>query len=72
MEEHIALLERSVPLGDIERAAHSVRRLGELITELKALEGWTGVPAPHDPDRDLREKAAELITALAAAGEDCA
>jgi uncharacterized membrane protein YccC len=71
MEEHIALLERSVPLGDIERAAHSVRRLGELITELKALEGWTWeYPRLTDPDRDLREKAAELITALAAAGEE--
>jgi hypothetical protein len=71
IEEHVAFLERSVPLGDIERAMHSVRRLGVLISEMKALEGWTWeYPRLTDPDRDLREKAAALIADLAAAGEE--
>ncbi len=71
IEEHVAFLERSVPLGDVERAMHSVRRLGVLVTELKALEGWTWeYPRLTDPDRDLREKAAALIADLATAGEE--
>jgi hypothetical protein len=70
IEEHVAFLERSVPLGDIERAMHSVRRLGVLVTELKALEGWTWeYPRLTNPDRAQREIATNIIEGFAAAGE---
>jgi hypothetical protein len=50
MEEHVSFLKRSVPLGDIERAMHSVRRLGVLVTELKALEvGRGSIPVSPTP-----------------------